>query len=125
MTAWTDDHLTQVGSAEELNIASLRSDGTLRKPVTIWVVRLDGDLYVRSVNGRTSGWFRGVQTQHKGRIRAGGVEKDVSFVEVAADDEINDRIDSVYSAKYSRYAKSIIASITSDKARSATIRLVP
>ena len=34
MTAWTSDELNKIGKAEELRIASLRSDGTLRKPVT-------------------------------------------------------------------------------------------
>ena len=51
MTAWTPDELAKIGAAEELLIASLRRDGTLRNPVTIWVVRHGGDLYVRSVNG--------------------------------------------------------------------------
>ena len=95
MTAWTSDELNKIGTAEELRIASLRADGTLRKPVIIWVVRLGDDLYVRSVNGRTSAWFRGVQTRHEGHIQAGGVEKDVTFVE-EADPEINDQIDAAY-----------------------------
>jgi hypothetical protein len=43
-------------AAEELEIASLRSDGTLRNPRTIWVVRDGDDIYVRSVNGVTSDW---------------------------------------------------------------------
>lgn len=51
MTTWTSDELTRIGTVEELQIASLRRDGTLRKPVTIWVVRLDDDLYVRSYRG--------------------------------------------------------------------------
>ena len=101
----------------------LRADGTLRKPVIIWVVRLGDDLYVRSVNGRTSGWFRGVQTRHAGHIRAGGVDKDVTFVE-EADAEINKQIDAAYAAKYRRYA-SIIPSINSSTARAASIKLVP
>jgi hypothetical protein len=46
-------------TAEELRIRSLRRNGTLRSPTTIWVVRHGEDLYVRPVNGRTSGWFRG------------------------------------------------------------------
>ena len=78
------------------------SDGTLRKSVIIWVVRLGDDLYVRSVNGRTSGWFRGVQTRHEGHIQAGGVDKDVTFVE-ETDSEINDQIDAAYRTKYRRY----------------------
>ena len=53
MTKWTSEELTKIGTAEELRIASLRRDGTLRNPVTIWVVRLGDDLYVRSANGRT------------------------------------------------------------------------
>ena len=68
MTTWTNDELTKIGTAEELLIASLRRDGTLRKQVIIWVVRLGDDLYVRFVNGRTGAWFCGVQARHEGRI---------------------------------------------------------
>ncbi len=124
MAAWTNDELNKIGKAEELQSAGLKTDGTLRKRVIIWVVRLGDDLYVRSVNGRTSGWFRGVQVQHQGRIWAGGVEKDVTFVE-EADSNLNDRIDAEYRNKYRRYAKSIVDSIVSPTARSATIKLVP
>src|SRR5512135_270823 len=123
MAAWTSDELNKIGGAEELQIASLRRDDTLRKSVTIWVVRLGDDLYVRSVNGRTSGWFRGVQVRHQGHIRAGGIDKDVTFVE--ADHDINDQIDAAYRTKYRRYAASIINSIVSPEARSTTIKLIP
>jgi hypothetical protein len=125
MTAWTSDELTKIGTAEELEIASQRGDGTLRNSRTIWVVRHGDDLYVRSVNGRTSAWFRGTQDRHEGHIQAGGVDKDVTFVEVDADHAINDQIDAAYRTKYRRYAASIINSIVSPKARSATIKLVP
>ena len=80
MTTWMSDELKKIGTAEELKIASLRRDGTLRKPVIIWVVRVGDDLYVRPIYGRTSAWFRGTQTRHEGHIRAGGVDKDVTFV---------------------------------------------
>ena len=56
--------------------------------MTIWVVRHGNDLYVRSAYGRTSSWFRGTQDRHEGHIRAGGVNKDVTFVD--ADPNIND-----------------------------------
>ena len=124
MTPWTSNELNKIGTAEELQIASLQRDGTLRKPTTIWVVRDGDDLYVRSANGRTSTWFRGTQERHEGHIRAGGVDKDVAFVE-EADPEINDQIDAAYRTKYRRYAASIISTTVSPEARSATIRLVP
>ena len=123
MEAWSKGELNKIGSADELQIAALRADGTLRKPVIIWVVRLGDELYVRSVNGRTSAWFRGVQVQHAGRIWAGGMEKDVSFVEEAGPG-INEKIDAAYAAKYRRYPSSV-EHINSPTARTATIKLMP
>jgi hypothetical protein len=81
VTAWTRDELAKIGAADELEIASLRRDGSLRKRVTIWVVRHGNDLYVRSVNGPMAAWFRGTQVRQEGRIWAGGIEKDVTFRE--------------------------------------------
>jgi hypothetical protein len=124
MTLWTNAELNKIGAEEELQIASLRQDGTLRKPVTIWVVRLGDDLYVRSVNGRTSAWFKGVLVRHEGHIQAGGVDKDVTFQEETAND-IKDQIDAAYRTKYHRYAASIVNSIVSTEAQSATIKLIP
>jgi hypothetical protein len=124
MTTWTSDELNKIGTAEELQLASLRRDGTLRKPVTIWVVRVNDDLYVRPVNGRTGAWFRGTQVRHEGHIQAGGVDKDVTFVE-EADPSLNEQIDAAYRAKYRRYAANIVGSIVTPQARSATIKLVP
>jgi hypothetical protein len=123
MSAWTSDELNRVEKAEELQISSLRKDDTLRKPVIIWVVRVGEDLYVRSVKGRGSAWFKGVQSLHEGQIRAVGVVKDVTFVE-ESDLTINDQIDTAYAIKYRRYA-SIIPSINSPAARAASIKLVP
>jgi hypothetical protein len=125
MAAWTSDELNKIGKADELRIASLRGDGTQRNPVTIWVVRIGDDLYVRSVNGRTSAWFRGTQARHQGHIRAGGIEKDVTFVEEAEGDAaLNDRIDAAYRTKYG-YPSGPVSHITSPTARAATIKLVP
>jgi hypothetical protein len=54
MAAWTAPELDAIAAAEELDLRSLRDDGTLRKPVTMWAVRSGDDIYVRSVNGRGS-----------------------------------------------------------------------
>ncbi len=109
MMQWTSEQLDKVGTSEELQIASFRRDGTLGKPVTTWVARSGDDLYVRSVRGRDAHWFRGTQERHEGRIRAGGVHQDVTFVD--ADHDIDDEVDAAYRAKYSRYAGSILNSV--------------
>jgi hypothetical protein len=122
MTTWTREELDKIGAAEELLLASQRSDGSLRSPVTIWVVRVAEALYVRAYKGRTSPWFRGTQTRHEGRIQAGGIEKNVTFVE-EADPAINDQIDSAYRIKYRRYPR-YVAPLFTPQARAATIKLV-
>jgi hypothetical protein len=38
-TGWTEDELRRVGNATELELASRRSDGSLRPFVIMWVVR--------------------------------------------------------------------------------------
>jgi hypothetical protein len=123
MRAWTSEELNKIGNAEELELTSVRSAGTLHNPVTIWVVRLGDGLYVRPVNGRAGAWFRGTQVRHEGRIWAGGVEKDVTFMD--ADPNLNDQIDAAYRTKYRRYAANIVGSILTPQARAATLKLVP
>jgi hypothetical protein len=123
MTAWTKDELTSIGTAEELEIASARRDGTLRNPRTIWVVRVGDDLYVRSMYGRAGGWFPGTQVRHQGHIQAGDVDRDVTFAD--ADPGLNDQIDAAYREKYRRYGPSIVGGVVNPGARAATIRLVP
>ena len=122
MTAWTAEELAKIDAADELEIASLRADGTRRARTTIWVVRLGDDLYVRSVNGCTGTWFRGAQDRHEARIRAGGVGKDVLLVET---DDLGDEIDAAYRTKYRRYAASIVGSVLTPEARAATLKLIP
>ncbi len=123
MAAWTEDELSKIGQAEELRIASTRPDGSLRPYVTIWVVRVGDDLFVRSAYGATNPWFRRAQASGTGRIRAGGIERDVSFAEAAPD--AHAAIDAAYHAKYDRHGPAIVGTVVGPKVESVTIRLVP
>jgi hypothetical protein len=124
MTDWKSSELDKVAAAEELEIASLRRDGTLRRSRTIWVVRVGDDLYVRSVRGRGSDWFRGVLTRHEGRIQADGVEKDTTFID-ESDPAVHERIDAAYREKYRRQPKEYVDACLTPQAQAATIKLVP
>src|SRR5262250_2012151 len=98
VSAWTRDELDKIGSADELELASLQSDATLQDPVTVWVVRHGDNLYVRSMKGRKGQWYQRTKTRHEGNVRAGGVEKDVTFVD--AGHELDTQLDAAYWDKY-------------------------
>ncbi|HKH04858.1 MAG TPA: DUF2255 family protein [Acidimicrobiales bacterium] len=123
MTAWTSDELDRIQAAEELQLASARSDGSLRPYVTMWVVRVGDDAYVRSAYGPANPWYRRARSSGVGRIRAGGVERDVSFDE--AETGVHAAIDAAYHAKYDRYGPRIVGSVVGPQAEALTIRLVP
>jgi hypothetical protein len=123
MSAWTANELAGIGKADELEISSRRGDGSLRPFVIIWVVRLGEDLYVRSANGRENGWFRRAVSSGEGRIRAGGVERDVTFEE--PDHAVDAELHSAYHAKYDRYGSAIVGPVVSAESAGATLRLVP
>ena len=122
MTGWTTDELSRIGEAEELEIAARRTDGSLRAPVPIWVVRVGDELYVRSWRGPNGRWFRAARASREGRISAGGVDRDVALVDAA--DDVYDAVDDAYRAKYDRYA-SYVPPMLAAQARATTLKLLP
>lgn len=123
MSAWTEDELSRIGRAEELQITSRRADGSLRPYVTIWVVRAGDDIYVRSAYGSSNPWFVRATASGSGRIRAGGVERDVTFADAAPDAHAG--IDTAYHAKYDRHGPAIVGTVVGAEAALTTIRLQP
>ena len=89
----------------------------------MWVVRVGDDLYVRSAHGPDNGWYRRAIASGTGRIRAGGVERDVTFADRRPG--VHDAIDAAYHAKYDRYGPRIVGTVVGPDAADVTIRLVP
>jgi len=120
MNDWTTDELDKVGSADELEVAPLRPDGSQRAYVPVWVVRVGDNLYVRSYRGREGAWYRSAVDQREGRIRAGGVERAVAFEPDGADQEA---VDEAYRAKYARYGDTYLDPMLRPGATETTLRL--
>ena len=119
---WSADELERIGAAEELQLASRRPDGSLRPFVTIWVVRAGDDVYVRSAYGYENPWFQRALRAGRGRIQAGGVERDVTF---EPRPEADAAIDIAFHAKYDRYGRAMVGTVVSSEAVRSTLKVSP
>jgi hypothetical protein len=122
MVDWNPTELERISSEREIEISSLREDGALTKPVTIWAVRVGDDLYVRSVRGGAGGWYKSAERRHEGRIEADAIAVDVAFED--APHHLDAEIDEAYKVKYG-YPSDPVDSIITDAAQATTIRVVP
>lgn len=122
VATWSSEELDRIGQAEELHLATRRRDGGLSRYVTMWVVRASDSLYVRSAYGPDNPWYRRASAAGEGRVRAGGLYRDVTFE--SADSSVHGDVDSAYHAKYDRYGPQIVGSVTGPRAHAVTIRLV-
>ncbi|HXF30879.1 MAG TPA: DUF2255 family protein [Solirubrobacterales bacterium] len=122
MAPWNPTQLGQIAGAREIEICSLREDGSLTKPVTIWAVQVGAELYVRSVRGTDGGWYKAAEQRHEGRIEAGDVAVDVAFED--APHHLDEEIDAAYKTKYG-YPSDPVDSVTGEAAKATTTRLLP
>jgi hypothetical protein len=126
LMTWETDELTRIGTAEELRLATRRGDGSLSAFTTMWVVQSGDQLYVRSAYGPEAVWYRRARRWGQGRIRAGGIERDVSFVDIALSDaDTHAALDAAYHAKYDRHGSRVVATVIGPAVAAVTLRLDP
>ena len=122
MSRWSAGVLAAF-DGDELRIASYRADGTVRRSIPIWFVRLGDDVFVRSAYGAENGWYRRALAAARGRVTVGAGDHDVTF-EVPGS-EVTAPLTSAYHATYDRYGPRIVATVVSREAEACTLRLVP
>ena len=124
--AWSLDDLDLLGRAGEVEVSSVRRDGSLSRPRTVWIVRVGDQLYLRSVRGPEAAWYRSTRSRHQGRLQAGGSVRDVSWIDIDATEhpDIDPAVDAEYARKY-RGSRSAIEHINSPTARTTTMRVDP
>ncbi len=121
MAHWTNSELDAMGDANLMVLDTAQPDGTPRKPIIVWAVRVGDEVFLRSVRGTDGSWYRAIQAQPVGRIQSGGVDRAVRFEPVAEAPAA--AIDVAYRTKYGR--GSAVDSITSPAAQATTVRLTP
>ncbi len=121
---WSPDQLALIDPATELEIAVRQADGGLHRWTPIWVVSVEGQVYVRTWYRRDSGWYGRARRSRQARVRVPGLKADVSIEDVGtkAPDSLRSGIDDAYRVKYgSRGAESMIT----PAAQATSLRLAP
>ncbi|MGF6727372.1 hypothetical protein P3T43_006764 [Paraburkholderia sp. GAS41] len=122
MATWSEDEIKAIAVSDDLHVSPFRDDGvTCGTPTWVWSVVVDGDLYVRAYNGHASRWYQAAMRQRGGRISVAGMTRDVSFE--PAVDQLNERIDAAYRAKYR--TSTYLNSMTGTRSRAATVKILP
>lgn len=120
---WPPAELAAIAAADELRISSRRADGSLSRPVIIWSVALHGVVVVRSAYGADNGWYRRALARGRGRISAGGVERDVVF---QPGDHFDQRlVDDEYRRKYGRYPDAIVRTVVGEHVHGLSVIVTP
>jgi hypothetical protein len=90
-TTWTSDELARLGGGDEIDISTRRIDGSLRPSVPIWIVAVDGVLYVRSYRGTDGAWYRHATIRPEGAIKINGPDDDAERTGRRIDPELTPR----------------------------------
>jgi hypothetical protein len=115
---WSPAELERIDAAEELQIA------VRRRWVPIWVVGVQGQVYVRTWYRRDTGWFGQALEAHRARIRVPGLEADVTVEDVgAAPDQPRADIEAAYRDKYRLHGNSAVEPMVAAAAVATTLRL--
>ena len=121
---WSPGQIAALEATVELRIAARRPDGTLRRPVPVWVVRVGDELYVRSYLGTGGAWFRDVLRSGEAHIEGDGVEAEAALV-AEPDPAVNEQVDAAYRTKYADHDPIYVDPMLAPVARAATLRLRP
>ncbi len=118
---WDEKTVARLSEAHEIEVILTAPERpVVRTP--IWVVAVEGALYVRSWKGAGGLWYRRAQRYGVGSISAEGIERAVRFVPID-EPELDAKIDDALLGKYadSPYA----AAMTRPPATGTTMRLDP
>lgn len=112
--------IEMISERNDFHIAPCREDGETFGTLTwIWVVEVEGSLYVRAYNGVNSRWYKSALSQKAGKIKSNGTEFKVQFQPISG--EMSDKIDEAYRVKYS--SSPYLQSMISDRAKATTVKV--
>lgn len=113
--------LEEIGNAKILGVRA----GTKHRYTGVWVVVVEGRVFVRSWNDKPTGWYRAFAAEPRGSIQLAGREIAVR-ARFTRSDRLRSAVSSAYAAKYNTKAseKWVIGFAEANRAI-ATLELLP
>jgi hypothetical protein len=108
---------------KEVDMRTPRRDGS-ESSRPIWVVVVDGDVYVRSYRGARGAWFRRALADGRATIAVHDTTVPVG-VEPDDDEQVNRRVSEAFQAKYGEGSPESTATMIDAERSATTLRLVP
>lgn len=97
MTEWNTAELTRLHDVVEILITPAPSGGVEHPGRLVWVLEIDGRVFVRSWKGPNAVWYRDALRTHRAHIAGGEID-----VAVALQDshDVDELVDAAFLAKY-------------------------
>jgi hypothetical protein len=122
--SFAPDNLRLIDGAREVRIETSRDEDAPTHRTTIWVVTVDGSVFVRSVRGAKGRWYREVSANPAAALHVGDEPIPVRAVPVT-DDATIAAVSEAYRDKYGRTSPGSTRAMVQPETLPTTLRLEP
>jgi hypothetical protein len=122
--SFAPDTLRLIDEAREVRIETRRDEESPAHRTTIWVVTVDGAVFVRSVRGGRGRWYRELSANPAGALHVGGDRIPVRAVPVKDDATIS-AVSEAYREKYGRTSPGSTRAMVQPETLPTTLALEP
>ena len=116
--------LRLLDETKEVRIETRRDEDAPAHRTTIWVVTVDGDVFVRSVRGENGRWYREVSANPSAALHAGDRRIPVRAVPVTDEPTVG-AVSEAYRSKYGRTSPGSTRAMLQPETLPTTLKLDP
>ncbi len=122
--SFDDETLRFLDEIEEVHVETRREQDAPEHRAIIWVMVVDGEVFVRSVRGPEGRWYQEVSAHSKGALRAGNHRIPVRAVP-ATDDSTVEAVSEAIRGKYEEAWPGPTAAMLNPETLPTTLKLSP
>ena len=116
--------LRLLDETKEVRIETRRDSDSLEHRTIIWVVVVDGEVFVRSVRGSRGRWYREISSNPEGALHVADDRIPVRATP-AADDTTVDAVSAAIRAKYQKSSPASTEAMVRPETLATTLKLSP